>query len=91
MEKFIIGAIFFIGGIAALVALSIVTPFLYAAGGYFTGWALVNLFPQAGGWVVSGLRLLHVEVSPIDLPVVGAALGFVGAFFKSTQTNNNKK
>ena len=76
--------------VVALVA-SIFMPLAYAAGGYLTGWLLVNLFEFAGTWVVSGAKFLGFEIPLSALPFLGAFFAFVGSFFKSTQTNNNGK
>lgn len=69
---------------------SIFTPLSFAAGGYLTGWLLADLFSFAGLWIVAGARNFGFEIQLSALPVMGAFLAFVGAFFKSTQTNNNK-
>jgi hypothetical protein len=73
------------------VVVSIVMPLLYAASGYFTGWVLSHIFPFAGEWIVRGALTIGVKLSVSDLPVIGALLGFIGAFFKAHQSNTNKK
>ena len=60
---------------------------LGAAVGAFTGWVLMYV-PYLGEWVVSGMRTLGVYMKLDDLVSLGAALGFVGGFFRSV---NNKK
>lgn len=80
-----------IGAASLVVLLAILAPLGYAAGGYLTGWVLVAIFPFAGQWIVGGLGSLGIEITPEALPAIGAALGFVGSFFKSTQTNKTEK
>jgi len=80
-----------LGVVALALLLAVVLPLAYAAGGYFTGWILANLFSFAGDWVVGGAASLNIEITRDSLPLIGALLGFVGAFFRSTQTNNNNK
>lgn len=77
-------------GAGTVIILAIFTPLLFAIGGYFTGWILADVFTFAGHWIVSGAQALGLNISLEMLPVIGALLAFVGAFFKSTQTNNNK-
>ena len=89
-RKIITGTILSLGAVALVALAAILTPLIYALGGFFTGWVLAQVFPVAGQWVVSGAGYLGVEISREALPMLGAFLGFVGAFFKSTQTNKNK-
>ena len=79
-------------GLVAVV-MAIIYPLLYAAGGYFTGWMLTNVFVFAGQWVVAGFNAFGMKIDLAMLPVIGAMLGFVGSFFKAHQsnTNNTKK
>ena len=90
MEKFLItcGASIAVAALVAILAL--ITPLLYALGGFITGWVLVVVFPFAGDWIVSGANSLGVEITLGMLPHIGAALGFTGSFFRARQTNNNK-
>lgn len=71
--------------------MAIIGPLAYAVGGYFTGWVLSDLFTFAGRWIVSGGHALNVEFAIGQLPEIGAFLGFVGAFFRASQTNKNEK
>lgn len=77
--------------VVVATVMTIVNPLLFAAGGYFTGWVLSTIFSFGGQWVADGARQFGFEISLSSLPVMGAFLAFVGAFFKSSQTNNNKK
>lgn len=90
METLIAGAI--TAGLAIILVafLAVLYPLLYAVGGYFTGWVLTDLFTFAGEWAVSGAHAIGLEITLGQLPVIGAMLGFVGAFFKATQTNKNE-
>lgn len=61
----------------AVAALLFISALLSAAGGAFAGWA-VSLTPL-GDWI------RHVLDNPsYTLAELGALLGFVGAFFRST-------
>jgi len=89
-DDIIAGVITGIGAGVLLAVLVILTPLFSACGGWLTGWVLACIFPFAGQWVANGAGALGIEFSRDTLPMVGAFLGFVGAFFKSTQTNKNK-
>jgi hypothetical protein len=90
MDQFllVVGAVAL--AIITAIAVGILAPLGYAAGGYLTGWVLATVFPFAGQWIIDGLGCLGTEVSLNALPIIGAALGFVGSFFKATQTNKNE-
>ena len=75
----------------AMAALFILTPLFSAAGGALTGWVLTVIFPFAGDWIVSGAGAVGIEITREQLPTIGALLGFIGAFFKATQTNKVEK
>ncbi len=78
--------------IAVVVAVLVVlAPLFYALGGFITGAVLAYVFPFAGRWVMSGAGVLGIELARESLPMVGAFLGFVGAFFKARQTNKKEK
>ena len=76
--------------VLVVIAMTLLFPLAYALGGFITGWVLVVVFPFAGNWVVNGANAIGAEISLDALPHIGAALGFVGAFFKSSQTNMNE-
>lgn len=89
--KIIVGSIVGFGVLALGVMMALLAPLLYAIGGYITGWVLASLFPFAGRWVVAGADSLGViGINQGMLPTIGAFLGFVGSFFKATQTNKNE-
>jgi len=90
MEKFITYSAAAIVAMLATIIVVLLTPLAYACGGYVTGWVLAGLFPFAGKWIVDGASALGLRVNMSYLPQIGAALGFVGAFFKSQQTNKNE-
>lgn len=77
--------------ILSAVVIAIVTPLLYVAGGYLTGWVLQSVFPTVGDWVVMGSAALGIEFAREQLPVIGSLLGFVGAFFRASQLNKTEK
>ncbi len=89
-------AFFELVGLALVAALTtaaifILTPLISAAGGFLTDWVLAIPFPFAGDWVVSGASAVGIEIIREQLPAIGALLGFIGAFFKATQTNKVEK
>jgi len=76
-----------IGGVLLLVV-------LLAPLGVFFGWIVGHIIKFfCGDFVVNGLNLLcgSERFSPEMLPTIGGALGFVGAFFKSTSSSSGKK
>ena len=72
--------------VAGVFALVFFSPMIGVLAGAFAGWVVGWLAPV---WVPSGLALLGLKVTPDQLVYLGAALGFVGGFFKASQTNNN--
>jgi hypothetical protein len=79
------------GAIVAVVlggtALVFFAPMIGVLVGAFSGFIVGWLAPV---WVPSGLAMIGIKCSAGDLVYLGAALGFVGGFFRSSQTNNNK-
>ena len=73
-----------------IIVLAILAPLGYAAGGYLTGWVLAEIFTFAGQWIVNGLNALGIEIALNALPGIGAALGFLGSFFKAHQINKTE-
>lgn len=71
----------------AVFVLVILSPLSYAFGGFLTGWILGNVFQFAGLWVVDGSSLLGLKLTLNDLQYLGAFLGFVGAFFRSSASH----
>lgn len=73
-------------GLASLFAVAMMTlPLLGALGGALSGWVV--------GWFFSETILSFMAafgVKGLAMWQIGMALGFVGGFFKSTQTNANK-
>lgn len=90
MEKLVVYSGAAIIGILIAAVVILLAPLAYALGGYITGWVLIVIFPFAGKWVVDGASALGLRVDMSYLPQIGAALGFVGAFFKANQTNKNE-
>lgn len=77
-------------GMAFVVSFLMLLPLLGVLFGALVGF-IISCVPFAAAWVVHGLGLLGVVVSPSDLVSLGAALGFVGGFFKAVQTNSSSK
>jgi hypothetical protein len=68
----------------ALMLLSIICALL----GAFSGWVASILMPI---WVTSGLALIGVKVSPDQLYLLGAGLGWFGSFFRATAARSESK
>lgn len=68
-------------GLLGVALFMFVYPLVGVLFGAFSGWVVGLIF---GDWVLLGLA--QVLNHPLDLTMVqlGAALGFVGGFFKST-------
>ena len=81
-----VGIVAAISGIVVAI-LGIIAIFFFAIFGAligaFSGW-MVSLAPYLGGWVVEGFRSFGVQ-NP-NLVCIGAALGFVAGFFKSSNS-----
>jgi hypothetical protein len=71
----IYGTVIFIGSIMFFVLLG---PAVGALAGYIIGHV-----PYVDMWVLNGLRLVGLNITAPDLVPLGAALGFVGGFFKT--------
>ena len=84
----LVGGVF--AGVGIVFIIGLIAPLLYTIGGYFSGWALYKVFPFAGIWVANGFTRLGIEMAPSSLPVVCAALGCVGPFFKASFRTVNK-
>lgn len=82
----ILGSLFLM---CVTVVLTVLAPLLYAIGGGFTGYVLTNIFPFAGQWVVDGARSIGLNITLNQLPYVGAFLGFLGSFFKTTVSKSS--
>lgn len=80
-----------IGAMVLILIFVIINPLVCAAGGYFAGWVLSSIFKFAGLWVVNGASALGLEFTLAQLPLLGAFLGFVSAFFKSGSDFTKKK
>ena len=84
-----IGSVAALAGIVA-VLVGIVAIFLFAIFGALvgavTGW-IVSLTPYLGTWVREGFAAFGVQ-NP-NLLAIGAALGFVAGFFKSSASHSD--
>lgn len=69
------------------VAILFITPTLGALFGGFAGWVVGFFWSDP---ILDFLRRFGVDVSGLTTWQIGVALGFIGGFFKSTQTNNTK-
>jgi hypothetical protein len=76
-----------VGAITAIGVLIFFGTLLGTVGGIVGGW-IVGLF--FSDLILSFLGRIGVDVTGLALWQVGGALGFLGSFFKSYQTNTNK-
>lgn len=74
-----------IGGLTATVALLFVMPLLGVLLGAFSGWVVGLFFSET---ILSFLAALGF--TGFKMWQIGASLGFVGSFFKSTNLNYKK-
>lgn len=73
-------------GAAVLVGLLLFLAALVAAlAGALTGWCVEHSFLSQ--FVLGGIELLGFRLQPNQLPALGAALGFIGAFFRSSASH----
>ena len=77
-----------VGYLALIVGAVIVLPLVGVLSGAFVGWA-VSLFGFAP-LILDFLRRIGVDTAGLELWQVGAALGFLGAFFRSPNFNQGK-
>lgn len=78
-----------IGAIGVIILAVVFWPFITFWLGYFTGW-LTKI--TVGAKVCSALNAtLGTSFTPEVLPWVGAALGWIGSFFKTVNTNTTYK
>lgn len=76
-----------VGAVAVVVLLVFFGTLLGTIGGIVGGW-IVGLF--FSDLILSFLGRIGVDVTGLALWQVGGALGFLGSFFKSYQTNTNR-
>jgi hypothetical protein len=74
----VVGALVVLVGIIAIFFFAIIGALMGAVTGF-----ILHLVPVLGPLVENGLRQIGIQ-NP-DLPSIGAALGFIAGFFKSTQ------
>ena len=77
--------------ITAIVGLLLfISPILAVVYGWFAGSIIKWLF---GVYVTNGLNLLFntTRFTPESIPMLCSVLAVIGSYFKSHQTNNNKK
>lgn len=69
--------------VGSIIGLVLVAPLIGVLAGAFSGW-VVGLF--FGPTILRVLSAFAPETASLDLWQIGAALGFVGGFFKSSTT-----
>lgn len=62
-----------------------IAPIIGVLAGAFVGWVTSIMAPV---WVPTGLKFVYINVTPDRLVELGAALGFLGGFFR---VNRNSK
>lgn len=83
---FVAGGLVLIGGMVGFVAVTVLlVPIMY----YLVGMLASATF--WGDWIVSGAGKLGVDIVKGDLPVIFAALGALGGFFRSHLKTTAKK
>ena len=77
-----------IGAMGAVAAIVVVSTIFGGMFGALIGKILEHTF--IADFIVSGLAVFGVSVLPHQFPGIGAAMGFVGSFFKTTITGKEK-
>ncbi len=71
------------GAVIAIVVLLFIMPLIGVLFGAFAGWVVGLFFHDT---IMTFLLAVGVDVSNLTMWQIGASLGFIGAFFKSTLT-----
>lgn len=74
-----------VGGITIAFTYIFFTPLLGVLAGAFVGWVVSIMAPV---WVPTGLKIVGINVTPDRLVELGAALGFLGGFFRVNRNNS---
>lgn len=75
----------FLIGFGAIALVLILVPLATLFGG-FTGWVVGIFFEDT---IRNTLLAIGIDLGSVTMFQIGATLGFVGSFFKSTNTNTN--
>lgn len=75
-----------LGGVVLAAAVIFCAPIFGVLIGAFIGWVVSILAPV---WVPTGLGYLGIHVAETQLVSLGAALGFLGGFFRSRLTKSD--
>ncbi len=73
------------GAIGAIATLVFLAPLIGVLFGAFSGFVVGLFFEQT---IVGFLTRIGFDMAGFAVWQVGAALGFIGAFFRASQTNN---
>lgn len=68
-----------IGAMMLVACIVFVAPIIGVLIGAFSGWVVSMLAPV---WVPSGLKYIGINIQASNLVELGAALGFIGGFFR---------
>lgn len=71
---------FEVGTLIVAILLIIFAPFLLFCIGCFIGLLIKIIF---GSLFVSGLALIHINITPNQIPLFCGVLGVIGSFFKN--------
>ncbi len=72
-----------VGAVTIGAVILFVSPIIGVLVGAFVGWVVSICAPV---WVPTGLGYLGINVAETQLVALGAALGFVSAFFRSAKS-----
>lgn len=73
--------------LAAIAAMIFFAPLIGVLFGAFTGWVVGLFFTET---IIGFFARAGFDVAGFAVWQIGAALGFIGAFFKATHTNTTK-
>lgn len=76
-----------LAGFGLIAALMFAAPLLGVLGGAFSGWVVGLFFADT---VLAFVGRLGIDTTGLAMWQLGASLGFIGAFFKSTFSNTSK-
>lgn len=76
-----------IGGVVAAIVIVFFLGILGVLGGIFGGWIVGLFFTDL---IIGTIARIGVDTAGLEVWHIGGTLGFIGAYFKSVQTNTNK-
>lgn len=76
-----------IGGVVGIIALVLFLGIFGVLGGIVSGWIVGLFFTDL---IIGTIGRTGLDVAGLEVWHIGGTLGFIGAFFKSVQTNTAK-